>query len=438
MKTLKILVSTVAVVAICFFSSCKHKSQPVGTNALNNGSAERSLIVIISDIHLGADTSYAECTANRKYLTDFLHQLGTSPSVSELVIAGDLFDEWFVPDTIDTYRGGTQKDFIQRIAATNSTVFDALNAIIKAGNIRVTYVPGNHDLTITEENVAAVLPGIHQARDKDRLGLGSYVPENHSEIVIEHGHRYNIFCAPDPLSNQVEARGTILPPGYFFTRRAAQSHAEGRKPNPDVLPTVTLNAPGSLGQILLYKYWQTWAWAVGFLPTSKHFSEKRIITNVNGFSKVYCMNDILPFQKTKNSMIDVTLYKDMPENWARRCSINHVNVPITAAYALDSANSHFGTDTMSYWQYFNNPQSNKRIVVFGHSHVPLMKSYSIAGKKYVYANSGTWIDHNTLGESCSFVVIAPQNKDHHPFTTVKLYQMDKDQISLMSADSLQM
>lgn len=122
-----------------------------------------------------------------------------------------------MPAPLDTYHGKDQADFVQRIAATNKGgVFDVLNSIIQEKKILITYVPGNHDLTITESSVELVLPGgINQARDPE-LGLGTYSPAGYPEIAVEHGHRYNFFCAPDPFSNQDIAPGTILPPGYFF------------------------------------------------------------------------------------------------------------------------------------------------------------------------------------------------------------------------------
>ncbi|NLB83544.1 MAG: metallophosphoesterase, partial [Synergistaceae bacterium] len=160
---------------------------------------ERSVILVISDLHLGADDSYSENVTNRPRLVKFLGKVREAADVKELVIAGDMIDEWFIPAGKDTYEGKSQKEFVQRVADNNKEVFDAFSAIIGDGKIKVTYVPGNHDLLVSDESVEAVLPGIHQARDV--RGLGTYTPEEHPEIAIEHGHRYNFFCAPDPISN---------------------------------------------------------------------------------------------------------------------------------------------------------------------------------------------------------------------------------------------
>ena len=147
-------------------------------------------------------------------MAEFLTEIRESKTVKELVIGGDMLDEWYLLSRTDTYDGKTQKEFIQKIAAQNKGVIDVLNDIIKDGKIIVTYAPGNHDLLVTKENVDLILPGINQARDNDRLGLGTYNPN--PKIAIEHCNRYDFFCAPDPYSNQDIAAGTILPAGYFL------------------------------------------------------------------------------------------------------------------------------------------------------------------------------------------------------------------------------
>ena len=109
---------------------------------------ERSVIVIISDLHLGMDDRFAEIQKNRAPLVGFLQKLRRAPNIKELVIAGDLLDEWFIPADRDTYAGKSQKEFAQTVAANNKEVVDAFNDIIRDGTIKVTYVPGNHDLPL--------------------------------------------------------------------------------------------------------------------------------------------------------------------------------------------------------------------------------------------------------------------------------------------------
>jgi UDP-2,3-diacylglucosamine pyrophosphatase LpxH len=423
------------------FGSCGNSGEKkTDIDPFNNGGSERNMIVVISDMHLGADLDYAECKDNLPSLEKLLKRIKASPNVKELVIAGDLLDEWFVPAPINTYQGNDQADFVERIAATNKGVFDALNSIIQEEKILVTYVPGNHDLTITEENVDLIVPGINQVRDPE-LGLGTYYPAGYPQIAIEHGHRYNFFCAPDPISNQDIAPGTILPPGYFFTRIAALYVSQGLPTKgAEVVPVVTQNTSSDESQNLLFEYWKMWNWTLNTFKIENKFDEKIIVTNVDGFTGTFSVNDVLPYQTTPGGLIDVNLYNGIQENWAQRQALNHVPVAIPAHQAIVGSAIADEMDSQAATQYFLNPDSDVRIVVFGHTHVPKMEaSKNHLGQKTIYANSGTWIDHNSLDSTLmNFVVITPQNNDVSSQTYVKLYDFKDEVVTLMAEDSLQL
>ncbi|HOG26136.1 MAG TPA: metallophosphoesterase, partial [Bacteroidales bacterium] len=274
----RIPIAFLVLVSLNILSACQ---KPDSLDPFRHFSRERNQIVVISDIHLGADLAYAECSDNLPHLEEFLNRVRFSGNVKELVIAGDLLDEWFVPANIDTYQGKDQADFVRRIAAANKGVIDVLKKIIREKRILVTYVPGNHDLTISQASVELILPGINQARDPE-LGLGTYSPKGHPYIAIEHGHRYNFFCAPDPVSNQDIAPGTISPPGYFFTRIAALFVAQGHPDKAaDTLPEVTRNATGDESQDLLFAYWKMWDWTLKNFRILNKYDEQLIVTNVD-------------------------------------------------------------------------------------------------------------------------------------------------------------
>ena len=426
-------------VMLCSYE--KSDSQVVNNPAsdpFSNGGSERNMIIIISDLHLGANPAYAEFNLNRSILLKLLQKIRVAPTVKELVVAGDLLDEWFVPATINTYDGKDQHDFVQRIAASNKDVIDAFNKIIREGKIVVTYVPGNHDLSITAENISGILPGIIQARDNVQ-GLGTYSPAGNSQIVIEHGHRYNFFCAPDPISNQDIAPGTIMPPGYFFTRIAAL-HVIQNNPAPnDKLAVVIPNKAEGNSQNLLYLYWNIWKWAINLMTIQNKFDEKIIVTNVNGFTGAFSVNDLLPFQVTAGGHLDVKLYKGIEDTWDQRQTLNKVAVKIPVASAIINSASDTAIDNQAKVQYFMNPNSNRRIVVFGHTHnAELISSANYKGQKSIYVNSGTWIDKNPgyPNSICTFVVITPQNAETSSKTNVKLYNFKNSVATQMAGDSL--
>lgn len=437
MKIISRLLSVSLLMAVLsLLTLCKKSNPDPAINPFSNGGNDRNMIVIISDLHFGADLTYAECRVNLGPLEKLLNQIKAAPNVKELVIAGDLVDEWYVPATTDTYHGKDQSDFVMRIAAANKGVFDAFNSIIQEGKILVTYVPGNHDLTITAAIIESVLPGINQARD-NVLGLGTYSPVDYPKIAIEHGHRYNFFCAPDPFSNQDIAPGTILPPGYFFTRIAALSIKQ-KKPSPgDTLPVVIQNISGDESQNLLFLYWKPWALSIKMYPLTNRFDEKIINTKVNGFTATYSVKDIVPFQTLHGGFIDVGLFHGIQDNWEARQTHNNVAIHIPAVRAIDSLSSSTETDHQADLQYFMNPASDKRIVVFGHTHQPRIDvRTSYDGKKCIYANSGTWIDVNPSQTTMNFVVITPQNIDASSQTLVKLYNFQKEVVTELSENSM--
>jgi UDP-2,3-diacylglucosamine pyrophosphatase LpxH len=391
-------------------------------------------------MHMGADDAYTECKANRAPLAKLLGQMRVSPNVKEIVIAGDLIDEWFVPADVDTYNGKDQRDFVQRLAATNKVVFDVLNQIIKEGKIKVTYVPGNHDLAITADNVNLILPGVSQARDTQQ-GLGTYTPADFPVLAIEHGHRYNFSCAPDPISNQAIASGSIMPPGYFFTRIAALSAKQGAPKAGEVLPVLSQPMdPGNINQNLAYGYWQSWVPLVVMFPISNKFNEPLIKTNINGFTKTYAVNDIIPYQTPAGgTTIDVVLFKGIytDSNWSQREVLNKVAVKFSVTQAMADADDNNKTDNQAKVQYFLNTNSKMRIVVFGHTHEPeIIASNNLQNKYCIYANSGTWVDNNPHQTTMNFVVITPQTSDAKSQTYVKLYNFMDEVVSLMAVDEL--
>jgi UDP-2,3-diacylglucosamine pyrophosphatase LpxH len=386
-----------------------------GISDLNN---ERSLIICISDIHLGANDSYSEITRNREALVKFLNQVRVSPNVKELVIAGDLIDEWFIPMNLDTFNGKTQRDFVKSVAFNNKSVIDAFNDIIMDNNVKVTYVPGNHDILIDSDDIQSIMPGVSQARDV--RGLGSYTPEDVPEVIIEHGHRYNFYCAPDPSNRSITGIDSILPPGYFFTRMATSSVIQGRPKRDEDLPVVIKNELG-LDQYRYFLYWNVWKGLVTDFPVNEGLDEKVINTGIDGFTDSYAINDFLPYQDSGDEIIKVNLFYGIIENWDERQNLNlvPVNIPVEDS-VLRGAFADF-LDNQSGIQFFDNPDSDKRIVIFGHSHeARVITSLNEKQEKNVYVNSGTWIDKNRC--TMTFVVIVPQKSGDSAPAYVNLYQ----------------
>jgi hypothetical protein len=270
------------------------------------------------------------------------------------------------------------------------------------------------------------------------LGLGTYSPVGYPQIAIEHGHRYNFFCAPDPISNQDIAPGTISPPGYFFTRIAALHVAQGYPAAIDILPNVTPNTNGDISQNLLYAYWKVWEKTLLKFSINNRFDEDIIVTNFDGFTGSFSVNDVLPYQTTPGGLIEVNLYNGIQDTWEERQTRNGVAVHIPVVRAISKSADEVESGEQAKIQYFMNPNSNKRIVIFGHTHVAKMEtSTNHLGQKTIYANSGTWIDENPISSTnMNFVVITPQNAYITTQTLVKLYSFENEVVKLVDEESI--
>ncbi len=357
-------------------------------------------IVVISDIHLGVDDSLAETVKNRAMLTDFLRRSAVS-DMDEMVIAGDFLDEWFLPATYPPHVDSSE--FYRQVKANNTEVFAALEEIM-ANGITLTYVPGNHDMLLDEDTLDELLPGIQQSRDVD--GLGSRRTGARSEIVIEHGHRYDAGAAPDSLSNKevTGADASILPVGYFLTRMIVTSVAEGKSAPVKELPVIPAPTNGTDEQIGAYALYRLWSQVMSNYPIQASMDDPVFHAEFDGYPEPVSLRDLVPALRADGS-IGAPLYGDLPRQWDalqaanRAASKNPFDAAITAAF------NHAFLDKQAQTQYFDRePQTD--VVVFGHSHVPLVAQFTEKDERpTAYANSGTWIDHSLLGPTGTFVAI---------------------------------
>ncbi len=161
-------------------------------------------------------------------------------------------------------------------------------------------------------------------------------------------------------------------------------------------------------------------------PVNEGFDEKIIKTNIDGFTENYSISDLMPYQLSAGGYINIKLYKKILGTWDERQALNRVFVKIPLKEAIMEAGSGTETDAQAEVQYFKNPDSDKRIVVFGHTHEPrIIASQNLRGQKTIYANSGTWIDQNPKFPTMTFVVITPQGNSSLPLS-LSLYHYSPD------------
>ncbi len=230
-----------------------------------------------------------------------------------------------------------------------------------------------------------------------------------------------------------------MPPGYFFTRIAALHVVQNCRTPHDSVPLVTRNIPGNESQDLLFGYWKLWNATLNMFRITNNFDEKIIVTNVNWLRGSYSVKDLLPYQRGAGGLIELKIYKGIQDTWNRRQTLNHVAVSIPVALAMRHVAEAAETDRQASVQYFMNPESDKRIVVFGHTHdAKIISSDNHNGQKSIYANSGTWIDRNPKLTTMNFVVITRQNAEAISQTRVKLYNFEGEVITQMAEDSVRL
>lgn len=392
-------------------TEAKTGSQPDTQNEVQSlwkAGNERNKIVVISDLHLGIDDKYSETVANRTLLVEFLQRLQSTPDVRELVIAGDFLDEWFLPVYYPSYTDETQ--FYKDVIANNHDVIYELNNVADSG-ISLVYVPGNHDMTLEAEVLQEAIPKIEQMRDAE--GLGYYYTGDRQEIAIEHGHRYDVFSAPDTVTS-AELCGndnTIFPAGYFYARYAATWVLEGRPTVEKELPVVsTVPEQTDTDQYGAYIYYSLLKNISERMTPNEALGEKIFDMHIAGFDDAYTYLDFYPCQQDDGTISAPVLFQNIQRTWAERQEINRVKVVNGFVEAVA------GTVDWDYYfqqaktQYLENPDEDIDIVVFGHTHVPALKD---AGNDSYYVNSGTWVDNNTdyPDATRTFVVITTGEQD---------------------------
>jgi len=380
---------------------------------LDNDTIKRNSIICISDIHMGDPRAvafgYCWFSKNAAALVSLLNVVLTSPQVRQLVILGDLFDEWVVPYRISPFdpQSGinNSRDYFLAIANSpaNVNVINKLKAIASCGTIQLIYTPGNHDMLLTQEILQEIIPGV--IWQGDSTGLGHYSPL--SEIMMEHGHRYDFFNCPQPLSDP----GHILPPGYFISRLDAEGLMEqgGNKHKEPKAAT---------GQI---EFLTAWTAAFTYLQieyslTVAPDSANILMGGIDNYSTPLSFNGVRD-----------TFAGNIENVWPSTEIRNGVPVTMPVLMAILNGNS-----DLSFAAAYEYMQSSApklfNIVVFGHTHNPMLKVYP-TGKQYtgIYANTGSWVNADICSKPVrTFVVIKPGEWTGSDLDIVSLFQYNLD------------
>lgn len=382
-----------------------------------SGSTGRDAILCISDIHMGEARGIAQkyCwfSENQKALTVLLDDVIAGKQVREVLILGDLFDEWTIPyrdlpfDTTSGIRNSV--DYFRSVATApvNKPVIDRLRAIASDGNMKLVYIPGNHDMLLDRQTLEEIIPGVIWQADSKGLGRYSPLPE----MVMEHGHRYDFFCCPQPLINP----GQILPPGFFVSRLDAQ----GLKDR--IAATLIAKKDAAAGLEFLLAWTLAYEYVVVQYSMTVHPDSANILmTGIDGYPGPCSFNGI---RDMYNASIE--------EKWPATQTMNGTPVPIPVAMAL--LNSMSDLFLTAVYEYMSPLAPVKyKVVVFGHTHDPVLKVYSNGTEPAgIYANSGSWINQELSSKPVrTYLLIWPGSFTDTGNDRVGLYQFNADNNSV--------
>jgi len=382
-----------------------------GKPIANIGSLQRTSIVCISDIHMGDERAvagkYCWFDENADALENFLDYVMSSPDVKQLVILGDLFDEWLVPYDVSPFDSTvsiqSSEEYFHAIAncPTNLQIFNKFRTIVNEGEIELIYVPGNHDMLLTHEILNGIIPNITWMGDVP--GLGKYSPVD--RIIMEHGHRYDLFNCPQSLINASHK----LPPGYFIARLYARGMASQAPYDPQKL----INEKGS------FEFFT--GWTLAFLTVLSNFN----MDCPPLYDEIIKMGGIDSYFDPFSFNGAYEMYADSIETlWQETQIVNEVPVPTSAAIGIWNGVDLSGASII---EYMTNPSTKPyKIIAFGHSHYPHISVYPTTySYTSIYANSGSWIDEEYCAHDVrTFLIINPGEWTGSELDIVMLYRFD--------------
>ncbi len=228
------------------FCSLRHQLFFQGGTKIVHATQETTKRIFLSDTHMGDERSINPGGTYKRYcwfynerprlLGAFLKHCIDDGSVSEVVILGDLFDEWICPTRFDPTDPAhpmppPYQQFINIANAQhNKPVVEGLGEL--AAKHRLRYLPGNHDMLANKIAMEYIFPDIAYV---DPAGDGHTIYQTADGIRAEHGHWYGLFNAAYRTGPRTPFSGSTLPLGFFVSRITADQALTARK-SPSLTP----------------------------------------------------------------------------------------------------------------------------------------------------------------------------------------------------------
>ena len=308
---------------------------------------QRNKRIFISDIHISGVTKVLKekykydptwlSASELKNVAGFFDYLNISADVKEVILLGDIFDNWIYPYDI---LPPTFDEIIK--ARRNAVIIKSLKFLSQNKNLKVLYIGGNHDMGITKQHIEEHFPGMIYAGRCFRTG----------RLLAEHGHYYCMFTAPDyqnvPKYN--------LPIGYFISRavatKAALTGSGERRYETYMDDLIDIVGPKTLSQCVFEAVCE------------EAFIEKDAFFKLRAYSG---MEIEFSFDSVKR------VYQNLYDQWENN------NGTVTCIKSLLAE-----TGMLEIIAQVLLKQDDNKVIVMGHSHKPSIIKYDNG----IYANCG--------------------------------------------------
>jgi len=309
-------------------------------------------VVFISDVHMGAGKKPKAGKHSYDWLSkkeaDSLAKLvlllKDSGDVAEVVLLGDMIDDWVCP--VDE-KPPSYGEILS--AEVNTLLVKRLREL--SDSKKVIYMPGNHDMGVKANTIKEAFPNMKYGGSAQHCSR--YI---NGRVHAEHGCAYTMFNAPDPLNDPRQQ----LPLGYFISRMVA-----------------TMEANTGTGERHYWKYLDDFLESLG--PQRLAASVFEAVQEDAG------LPDDFHFQMN-NRKLDAqsvkSRYSGLYDQWVELHGPGRAMNAVIGEFYLGRIADRIAK------------KGNAKIIVLGHSHNSTVDKDSLFVEDRIYANCGTWCDSN--------------------------------------------
>lgn len=327
---------------------------------------EREFVIVLSDIHIGtiAHTVWYRKEIHEKYLISIFDDIiAYANKIQEMILLGDIFELWAYPP--DELPPG-----IDDIIAANPNILGPrgkLSQALSALRGRVVYIPGDHDISITQAD-------INKIKSPEGFTIkyhtGAYIPQYDRHILFTHGHDYTLLNAP-----YLSSKLSPLPIGYFLSRAIAYK-----------VQTILSKTPGltiaDLEEYGANDFTNFFSKLQGFLKNYANSSDfvSKLIDATAYSTGIPKDLQILINETTAVSLNNVKdIYKDLLNEFNR--SLNKLSIS-NQTIQKKALTADFNRSSLPWYVNKNTLGTTIDIVVMGHTHSPVI-TFCNDGMDYV-------------------------------------------------------